>query len=115
MLRVANTMRDWLRVIELTPGRLVYAPAPGLSDDPSPAVRDALRQVTGEGWQVEPGEGQGTLSLREQEEAARKAEGDRIRNAALVQAAIKAFPGAELIDENDLPSKRFGAEKNWSR
>jgi DNA polymerase-3 subunit gamma/tau len=115
MLRVANTMRDWLRVIELVPGRLVYAPAPGLSDDPSPAVRDALRQVTGEAWRVEPGEGDGTPSLREQEEAARQAEADRIRNAPLVQAALEAFPGAELIDENDTPPTGVGTGRNWSR
>jgi DNA polymerase-3 subunit gamma/tau len=113
MLRVANTMRDWVRVIELTPGRLVYAPAPGLSGNPSAALREALRQVTGEAWQVEPGESEGTPSLREQAELARQAEADRIRNAPLVQAALEAFPGAELIDENDAPSK--GAEKNWSR
>jgi DNA polymerase-3 subunit gamma/tau len=113
MLRVANTMRDWVRVIELAPGRLVYAPAPGLSDDPSAALREALRQVTGEAWRVEFGEGEGTPSLREQAELARQAEAERIRNAPLVQAALEAFPGAELIDGNDAPAT--GAEKNWSR
>src|SRR5690606_2407840 len=111
----ANTMRDWVRVIELTPGRLVYAPAPGLSDDPSVPVRDALRQVTGEVWRVEAGEGEGTPSLREQQEAAKQAEADRIRHAPLVQAALEAFPGAELIEENDMAARESGGERNWSR
>ena len=100
-LRTANLMRDWLRVIALAPGRLVYAPAPGLSDDPAPMVRDALRQVTGTPWQVERGEGEGTPTLREQAEAARRAQAERIRSAPLVQAALAAFPGAELIDDDD--------------
>ena len=111
MLRVANTMRDWLRVIELVPGRLVYAPAPGLSDDPSAAVRDALRQVTGEPWRVDRGEGAGTLSLREQEEAARQAEADRVRNAPLVQAALAAFPDAEIVPSDEA----VPAAGNWNR
>src|SRR5690606_28712138 len=34
-LRVASMMRDWVRVIDLAPGRLVYALAPGLADDPA--------------------------------------------------------------------------------
>jgi DNA polymerase-3 subunit gamma/tau len=111
-LRVANLMRDWLRVIALAPGRLVYAPAPGLSEDPATMVRDALRQVTGEPWQVERGEGEGTPTLREQAEAARRAEADRIRSAPLVQAALAAFPGAELIDDDDDDAPP-GAQ--WSR
>jgi DNA polymerase-3 subunit gamma/tau len=111
MLRAANTMRDWLRVIELVPGRLVYAPAPGLSDDPSATVREALRQVTGEPWRVETGEGEGTPSLREQEDAARQAEADRIRNAPLVQAALAAFPDAEIVEgDGAMP-----AAGHWNR
>ena len=115
MLRVANTMRDWLRVIELVPGRLVYAPAPGLSDDPTQNVREALRQVTGQVWTVERGSGEGLPSLREQDEAARAAEADRIRNAPLVQAALAAFPGAELIEEDEAAPLATRANSNWSR
>jgi DNA polymerase-3 subunit gamma/tau len=58
MLRVAGTMRDWLRVVALEPGRLVYALAPGFTDDPAVELRDALLKATGERWQVERGEGE---------------------------------------------------------
>jgi DNA polymerase-3 subunit gamma/tau len=111
MLRVAGTMRDWLRVIDLAPGRLVYAPAPGFSDDPAAELRDALFRATGERWQVERGEGEGAPTLREQAEAAKLAEVERIRSNPLVAAAFAAFPEAEMIEDDDAPK----GERNWSK
>ncbi|BBC73655.1 DNA polymerase III subunit gamma/tau [Altererythrobacter sp. B11] len=111
MLRVAQVMRDWVRLIELTPGRLVFALAPGYSEDPAPELRDALLRATGERWQVERGEGGRAPSLREQEEAARAAEAERIRKSPLVEAAFAVFPGAELVEEEDAPR----GTSNWSR
>jgi len=110
MLRVAGVMRDWLRVIDLAPGRLVYAPAPGFSDDPAAELRDALLKATGERWQVERGEGEGAPTLREQADAAEAAEAGRIRRNPLVEAAFAAFPGAEIIDDDDAPK----GDRNWS-
>src|SRR6188768_230338 len=111
LLRVAGTMRDWLRVIDLAPGRLVYAPAPGFSDDPAAELRDALFRATGERWIVERGEGEGAPTLREQAEAAKAAEAERIRSNPLVEAAFAAFPDAEIIEEDDAPK----GDRNWSR
>ncbi len=111
MLRVAGTMRDWLRVIDLAPGRLVYAPAPGFSDDPAAELRDALFRATGERWLVERGEGEGAPTLREQAEAARQAEAERIRNNPLVAGAFAAFPDAEMVEDDDTPK----GDRNWSR
>jgi DNA polymerase III subunit gamma/tau len=98
-LIAANLMRDWLRVIELAPGRLVYQLSPGLSDDPAVQLRDALRIATGTKWQVERGAGQGSPSLREEAEAAKEAERARVRAEPLVEAAFAVFPGAELIED----------------
>jgi len=111
MLRVAGLMRDWVRVIELTPGRLVYSLAPGMSDDPAAELRDALLKATGERWQVERGEGEGVPSLREQAEAAKASEAERIRRTPLVEAALAAFPEAEFVEDTDTPR----GERNWSR
>jgi DNA polymerase-3 subunit gamma/tau len=111
MLRVAGTMRDWLRVIDLAPGRLVYAPAPGLAGDPAAELRDALFRATGERWQVERGEGAGAPTLREQAEAAKAAETERIRNNPLVAAAFAAFPEAEMVEGDDAPD----GDRNWSK
>ncbi|WP_126172319.1 DNA polymerase III subunit gamma/tau [Altericroceibacterium xinjiangense] len=110
-LRVAQVMRDWIRVIELVPGRLVYALSPGMSDDPGTEIRDALRQVTGERWDAERGAGEGALSLREQAEAAKAAEQEQIRRSPLVEAAFAAFPEAELIEAEEAPR----GDRNWSR
>lgn len=111
MLRVAGLMRDWIRVVELAPGRLVYSPAPGLADDPAADLRDALFKATGTRWQVERGVGEGAPTLREQAEAARQAEADRIRRHPLVEAAFEAFPDAELVEEGD-PTR---GDRNWSK
>jgi DNA polymerase-3 subunit gamma/tau len=111
MLRIASLMRDWVRVIELTPGRLVYSLAPGMADDPAVELRDALLKATGERWQAERGEGEGVPSLREQADAAKASEAERIRRAPLVEAALAAFPEAEFVEETDAPK----GERNWSR
>src|SRR5690606_21888164 len=111
MLRVAGLMRDWIRVVELAPGKLVYSPAPGLADDPASDLRDALLKATGTRWQVERGAGEGAPTLREQAEAARQAEADRIRRHPLVEAAFDAFPDAELVEEGD-PTR---GDRNWSK
>jgi DNA polymerase-3 subunit gamma/tau len=112
MLRVAGVMRDWVRVIELAPGRLVYAPAPGFSADPASELRDALLKVTGVRWQIERGQGTGTPTLREQAEALQEAAVERIRSTPLVQAALAAFPDAEFVEE---PEAAGGKDRNWSR
>ena len=111
MLRVAGLMRDWVRVIELVPGRLVYSLSPGFADDPAAELRDALLKTTGERWQVERGTGEGAPSLREQAEAAKAAETERIRGHPLVEAAFAEFPDAEFVQEDDSRS----GDRNWSR
>jgi DNA polymerase-3 subunit gamma/tau len=110
-LRVAQTMRDWIRPIELASGKLVYELAPGLGEDPGPELRDALLKATGERWQVFAGTGDALPTLRERAEAAKAAEDQRIRNAPLVKAAFEAFPGAELVDESEAPK----GERDWNR
>ncbi|MEO6040459.1 MAG: DNA polymerase III subunit gamma/tau [Croceibacterium sp.] len=115
MLRVAGVMRDCVRVIELVPGKLVYTLVPGIGEDPAPELRDTLRQVTGERWHAERGTAEGEPSLREQAEALKAADVERIRRAPLVAAAFAAFPQAELIDEDSRPGSPTGGDGNWSK
>ena len=110
-LRVAQMMRDRVRVIALAPDRLVYRPADTYSDDPAPDIRDALFKVTGRRWQVEKGEGEAQPSLREAAEAAARAQDERIRSDPLVQAALAAFPDAEILE----PQGQVAAAANWHR
>jgi DNA polymerase-3 subunit gamma/tau len=96
-LRIAQMMRDRVRVIELGPERLVYQQADNFPDDPAPDIREALFKLTGKRWQIERGTGAAQPSLREAAEAAAAAEDARIRSDPLVKAAFEAFPDAELI------------------
>jgi DNA polymerase-3 subunit gamma/tau len=98
-LRVAQVMRDWVRVIALASGELTYAVAPGYPGDLGPELRDALLRATGERWTVQRGEGEGTPTLREQAEAQKAAETELLRRHPLVEAAFAAFPQAEIIEE----------------
>ena len=111
-LRIAQIMRDWVRVIALEPGKLVYALVPGFSGDPAPEIRDALYQLTGQKWELQRGGGEGVPSLREQAEAARVAEADAVRRNPLVAAAFEAFPDAEIVDEEALQRT---AGRGWNR
>lgn len=98
-LRVAQVMRDWVRVIALAPGELTYAVAPGYPGDIGPELRDAILRATGERWTIQRGEGEGTPTLREQAEAIKAAENEALRRHPLVEAAFAAFPQAEIIEE----------------
>ncbi len=109
-LRVAQVMRDWVRVITLEPGELIYAVAPGYPGDLGPELRDALLRATGERWTVQRGEGEGTLTLREQAEAQKAAEDEAVRRHPLVEAAFAAFPQAEIIE--DTPDARIASMGN---
>ncbi len=111
-LRVAQVMRDWVRVIAIAPGELIYSVAPGYAGDLGPELRDALLRATGERWTVQRGEGEGTPTLREQAEAQKAAEDEALRRHPLVEAAFAAFPQAEIVD--DTPDARVASMgNNW--
>ena len=110
-LAVAQMMRDWVRVVSLRPGELVYDLAPGLVEDPGPDLRDALLKATGERWQVTRGQGEFLSTQRERAEADKANARARVLADPLVEAAFAAFPEAELVEEADVA----GSERNWSR
>ena len=111
-LRVAQTMRDWLRPIEVAPGRLVYALAEGFAGDPAADLRDALNKLTGERWEIEQRATGGEPSLREHEEMARAEAQAKMRAHPLVEAAFEAFPEAELVEEAEAQPT---SQRAWSR
>jgi len=96
-LHAAELMRARVRVIELAPGRLVYAQADRFPDDPGPEIRDVLFKVFGKRWQVEKGTGEAQPTIREQREAEANAARERTLADPLVKAALGAFPDAELL------------------
>ena len=101
-LRVAQVMRDWVRVVSLVQGELRFALVPGYPGDPAPELRDALLKATGERWQIIRIEGDaGAPSLREAADAKAASAAAALRRDPIVEAAFAAFPGAELIDDED--------------
>ncbi|ALE15978.1 DNA polymerase III subunits gamma and tau [Altererythrobacter epoxidivorans] len=112
-LRVAQMMRDWVRVIEIADGRLVYAVPEGISEDIGPEIRDALFKLTGMRWQVELGNDAGTPTLREQEEAEKSAADAALREEPLVKATLEAFPDAEILDDKAVVAQAGG--RKWNR
>jgi DNA polymerase-3 subunit gamma/tau len=96
-LRIAQIMRDRVRVIELSAERLVYQQADNFPDDPAPDIREALFKLTGKRWQIERGTGEAQPSLRETAEAEAAAAEAKVRSDPLVKAAFENFPDAELI------------------
>ncbi len=106
-MHLASKLRMQVRVIELAPGRLVYGLEEGFTEDLCPALRTALRKVTDRRWQVERGEGEGRPTLAAEDEAARAAQAQEIREHDLVEAAFAAFPDAEMLDQDtDRPAVR---------
>jgi DNA polymerase-3 subunit gamma/tau len=111
-LRISQLMRDWLRVIELAPGKLVFALVPGLPVDPASELREALYKATGTKWLVEQGVGEGAPSLRERAEARKADAAAALLREPLVEAALAAFPGAEIIEED---GARQGQGRPWTK
>ena len=111
-LRIAQLMRDWLRVIELAPGKLVFSLVPGLPVDPVSELRDALYRSTGTKWLVELGTGEGVPSLRERADA-RKADAEAaMLREPLVETALAVFPEAEIVEDD---GARQGQARQWTK
>ncbi len=109
---VGSTMRLGVRVVELRTGLLRYQLAPGLPGDPAADIRRALAQATGEAWTVERGEGKALPSLEEARAAKAAAEEAAMKADPLVKAALEAFPGAVIIDED---SSQEHEKRPWSK
>jgi len=99
-LRVGQVMTDWIRVVDLAPGRLTYQLAPGFNEDVGADLRDALYRATGERWQIEraPIGVEGAPSINERRKAQAEEEADIVRNSPMVRAAIEHFPDARLLE-----------------
>ena len=110
-LRLAQVMHDWVRVASLIPSELTYALAPGYSGDPTAELRDALLRATGERWQVTRIEGEAAPALRETAEAAAEDARKAVLRDPLVEAAMTAFPNAELLDAS--ADARVASGSKW--
>ena len=112
-VHLASQMRLQVRVVDLEAGTLRYSQAPGFREDISADLRAGLLKLTRERWAVERVAEDGAPTLEEAaQDAARLAE-EANRADPVVQAAIAAFPDAELISDEDDLSRRAGAAGGW--
>ncbi len=109
---VGSTMRLAVRVVDLQPGLLRYQLAPGVPGDPGAEIRRALNHVTGEAWIVEQAAGDALPSLEELRAAKEAAEAVALKQNPLVKAALEAFPGAVIVDEDSSPEHE---KRPWSK
>jgi DNA polymerase-3 subunit gamma/tau len=108
-----QVLRDWVRVIELRPGLLRFAFAGGSSIHSAKDLRAALESATGREWELMEMPSGGAPTLRELADAAKATEAEALRRSPLVEAAFAAFPQAEILTDEDRPSRVAGGERNW--
>lgn len=98
--QLARQVYDDLKLVELEPGLLVYAPVPALDGDFARRLGEALLAQTGSRWQVRAGEGEGRPSLGQMRAAQLADNESRIRELPVVKAALAAFPDARLVEDD---------------
>jgi DNA polymerase-3 subunit gamma/tau len=98
--QLARQVYDDLKLVELEPGLLVYAPVPALDGDFARRLGEALLAQTGSRWQVRAGEGEGRPSLGQMRAAKLADNESRIRELPVVKAALAAFPDARLVEDD---------------
>ena len=90
-----------MRLISLNAPNIVYQPVRAIADADIRKIADALRQETGQDWNITEGQGEAQPSLVEQEQQIRDAERQAILDAPMVKAAFEAFPDAILLEDDD--------------
>jgi DNA polymerase III subunit gamma/tau len=86
-----------VRLISFEQGRIEFSLAPGASPQLAQTLMKRLQEWTGARWAVVISNAPGALSLKEQEEARVREVLTGVRAEPLVQRALAAFPGAEIV------------------
>ncbi|MBC7985185.1 MAG: DNA polymerase III subunit gamma/tau [Sphingomonadaceae bacterium] len=102
---LAHRLHDFVGLVRYEPPLLVIRPNRPQSNEFVRDVAAALKRLTGETWRVETSDGEAAPSLYGQQQAAARAERDKVLAAPVVAAALEAFPEAELLDY-ELAGKR---------
>jgi DNA polymerase-3 subunit gamma/tau len=96
--RLGAEMHDYVSPVRYAPPVLEFRILQPLDADFPRQIAAALKDVTGEPWTVSATDAPGEPSLREQQQAARKAREEAMRATPIVAAAMEAFPGATFVE-----------------
>ncbi|MBX3561744.1 MAG: DNA polymerase III subunit gamma/tau [Sphingomonas sp.] len=94
---VAQQLHDFVGLIAYAPPELAIRPVKPLASDFARELAAALKSVTGALWQVRIADEPAARSLRDQEKADEQRVRQEVLDSPVVQAALEAFPGAELV------------------
>jgi DNA polymerase III subunit gamma/tau len=103
----------YVLVRAFSPGRIVYAPAPGAPIDLALKLGRALQEITGDVWEIEEETAPAaappaveSLSARRQREE--QAALEELKRHPFIAEALKAFPGADIVEVRDAMKKEAG-------
>lgn len=95
---LANRMTHGARVVRYAPPAIVFSGSRPIAADTLAEVTAALRGTTGVPWTLKIEDAPGEPTLKEAQDAAAAADRQAVLDSPVVQAAMAAFPGAELED-----------------
>lgn len=98
---LASALEDVVRVIEYAPPRLVYQLAGPVMPNFEAELIAALKDLTGERWDLQTSEGDAPPSMLEVKKAAEAAAHQEILDSPLVKAALAAFPDAKVLEPEE--------------
>jgi DNA polymerase III subunit gamma/tau len=98
---LASALEDVVRVIDYAPPRLVYQLAGPVMPNFAAELGAALKELTGERWELETREGDAPPTMLEVQKAAAEAAHQEILDSPLVKAALAAFPDAKLLEPEE--------------
>jgi DNA polymerase-3 subunit gamma/tau len=104
MVDLQLAVEKYVQLSEYEPGRIVFAPAKGAPVDLPARLQRTLRDLTGFEWQVRAEAKSGVESLAARRAREQQAAMDALKAHPFVADALKAFPGAEIVEVRE-PAK----------
>ncbi len=95
------SLERYVRLTKFQPGEIVFAPAPGMPEDLPHRLVRAIKDATGELWQVRADGASGVESLAERRAKERERALDALKQQPFVAEALKRFPGAEIVNVSE--------------
>ncbi|MDQ4420099.1 DNA polymerase III subunit gamma/tau [Sphingobium sp. DEHP117] len=103
---IADEIEHFVRPIRYAPPELDFEPARPMAQDQIDHIRVAIDEVTRGRWQLRLAQGEAEPTLSERREQAERQAKEDILSHPVMQAALAAFPDAELLPADD--------EAKWS-
>jgi len=97
-IKLLVEIEGWVRLVSYKPGRIEFQPADNAPTDLAQRMSRALQNWTGVRWVVTIVSDGGGETISEQNAAVRNNLIGQVSAHPLVQAALDAFPGAEISD-----------------